>query len=194
MGKYRIDDSFDMIGAFWKFGQQDDSFTGTLTSRKGRVETLAAPSYIAKLGDNAFRDAFKEINGDRDLKRIPSLCGFTTDNRCTLLNSLVLDGGGNTNFPTGQKISSTRYIAARTVMGLHVESADAKAIDKGAIYFTKVHHLLPIPWTSQMSDEGVSYSAPCKSKDVFKFTSTDIDAEVICEVFAGGDGLGRLTT
>jgi hypothetical protein len=186
MGEYRIDDSFEMIGAFWRFGQRDDSFTGTLTSRKGRVEILTSPSYTAKLDENAVRDAFKFINNDRDLQRIPSLCGFTSGDRCTLLNSLTLDGGGNTNFPTGQKISATRHIAARAVMGLHVESAAAKSIDGGAFYFTKVHQLLPTPWTSQMGAENTSYSVPRKAREVFKFLCSDIDAEVICEIFAGG--------
>jgi ApeA N-terminal domain 1 len=185
MTKYRIDDSFEMIGAFWKFGQQEDSFTGTLRSRKGRVQVLAAPSYIAKMDGDAVRAAVQELNTPRDLKRISSICGLTTDNQCTLLN-LVSDGGGYTSFPTGARLSAVTYTATRSVMGLQLASADAKSIDGGAFYFTKVHHIMPTPWALQVSKETTSYSAPHKAIEVFKFTSADIDSEVICEVFAGG--------
>lgn len=186
MTKYQVNDSFEMVGAFWKFGQQEDNFTGTLRSRKGRVQVLAAPSYIAKMDGDAFRAAMQTLNGQRDLKRISSICGFTTDNQCTLLNPLVSDGRGYTSFPTGAKLSAVSYIATRTVMGLHVASANAKSIDGGAFYFTKVHHIMPTPWALQISNETTSYTAPQKATEVFRFTSTDINSEVICEVFAGG--------
>lgn len=186
MTKYRIDDSFEMIGAFWKFGQQDDSFTGTLRSRKGRVRLLAAPSYIAKMDGDAVRAAVQALNTSRDLKRISSICGLTTDNHCSLLNPLVSDDGGYTSFPTGARISAVSYTATRTVMGLHVASADAKSIDGGAFYFTKVHQIMPTPWALQLSNETTSYTAPQKATEVFRFTSADINSEVICEVFAGG--------
>lgn len=110
----------------------------------------------------------------------------TTDNQCTLLNPLVLDGGGNISFPTGARLSTVSYIAAKTVMGLHLASADANSLDAGAFSFTKVHHILPNPWTLHLSNESTSYSAPRKATEVFRFTSADIGAEVICEVFAGG--------
>jgi len=186
MGKYRIAGNFELIGAFWKPGQPDASFTGTLTSRKGRVQALSSPLYTNKLGEEAVREEFKALLSDRDLKRIPALQGFTNDNRCTLFNVLVLEGGGNTNFPTGQKLSALRYIAARTVMGLHLGAADEESLDSGSFYFTKFHHLLPTPWVAQMNSDSTSYSLPHQSKEVFKFTSVDIDAEVICEVFTGG--------
>jgi hypothetical protein len=186
MGEYRIAGSFKLIGAFWKPGQPDASFTGTLTSRNGGVEALSSPLYTNKLGEEAVREEFKALFSDRDLKRIPALQGFTTDNRCTLLNVLVLEGGGNTNFPTGQKLSALRYIAARTVMGLHLGAADEESLDSGSLYFTKFHHLLPTPWLAQTNSDSTSYNLPHQSKEVFKFTSAEIDAEVICEVFAGG--------
>jgi ApeA N-terminal domain 1 len=185
MAKYRIDDSFEIIGAFWKFGQQNDSFTGTLRSHKGRVQVLAAPAYIANMDGDAFRTAIQQtLNGQRDLKRISSICGFTTDNLCTLLECLVLEQGGNIHFPTGQRLSGVSYIAARTVMGLHVESADAMSIEQGAFYLTKVYHILPTPWAFQITNESTSYNSPRNVTEVFRFTCTDINSEVICEVAA----------
>src|ERR1700685_4079867 len=110
MTKYRIDSSFERIGAFWRFGQQNENFTGTLRSRNGQARLLSAPSYIANMDSGAFRAAIQQtLNGQRNQKSIPSICGFTTDNLCTLLDCLVLDHGGNVHFPTGQRLSGVSY-------------------------------------------------------------------------------------
>jgi hypothetical protein len=38
--------AFEMLGASREFGQQDKTFTGTLRSRKGRIQVLALPSIL----------------------------------------------------------------------------------------------------------------------------------------------------
>jgi hypothetical protein len=192
MGEYRIDESFEIIGAFWRFSHPDETFTGTLISRKGRVEVMAAPSYEANLDGDAFLADLLAINTERNVERIPSICAFTTDKRCTLLNCLILDGPGLTG--AEQRITATRYIPSRTVMGLHIESANALSIDSALVSFTKLHHLLPAPWLpSQMTDEGYSFSVPRTIVEVFKFVSGAIDANISCEVFAGGGTKVRKT-
>jgi hypothetical protein len=59
MGKryYRINESFKLIGAFWRPEEREAAFTGTLTARKGRVELVTAPSYLPELGREALRDS-----------------------------------------------------------------------------------------------------------------------------------------
>jgi hypothetical protein len=184
MKKYRIDHSFEMIGAFWKFGQQNETFTGTLRSLKGRARLLAAPSYSANMDSDGIRAAMQMLGGQRELTRIPSICGFMTGSSCTLLDSLILNNGGNLDFPTGQRLSAVSYAPAKVVMGLHVESLETPSIEQGAFYFTKVHQILPTPWKSEITVESLSHSASRDAVQVLGFTNADIDAEVICEVFA----------
>lgn len=186
MTEYRIDDNFDLIGGFWKYGSPNDVFTGTMTARKGVVKILTAPVYV-DLDAATSRVSMEEMFKQSDLEQIPSICGFTADNRCTLFNSTVFDGGGLINLPTQQKISAKRYSPARTVMGLHVESSDADVIDEAAFYFTKIHHLYPIPWNTHMGEENTTYSVPSNTREIFRFRSAEIDAEVVCEVFSRGN-------
>ena len=186
MTKYRVDDTFKMIGAFWRYGEPDQKFPGTLTSREGVVEIMTAPVFSV-LDKDAVRKSVSKMNRGPSLDLIPSICGFTTDNDCTLFASVMLDGGSLTHFPKRMEITANRYRAGRTVMGLHLESAGAATIDGGAFYLTKIHHLLPTPWTSNMEMTGTTYVVPSELKEVFGFTSTELDAEVTCEVFAGGN-------
>jgi hypothetical protein len=191
MSKYRVDDSFEMIGGFWRSGQEDERFTGTLTSRKGLVEIYASPRY-ADLDDVALRASMEEINNLSDLSQIDAICGFTTDNKCTLLNSVVLDGGGVTNFSSRQRVSRKRYRAARTVMGLHLDSSESMSIDGAAIYLSKIHRLMPAPWSSRLEkNEGTTHVIPWNTIEVFRFESAELRAEIICEVAAKGAGMNR---
>jgi ApeA N-terminal domain 1 len=186
MKKYRVDGNFEMIGGFWKYDKPDDKFTGTLSSRNGLVEILTAPIY-SDLDDDGLRNSMeKSINDGPSLRTIPAICGFTEDNRCTLLRCLTMPGGGVTDFSTRQEVSAIRYRALRTVMGLHLESADAQSIDGGAFYLTKVRHLLPTPWTAKMEVGKTTYVVPTELKKVFSFQSVEMNAEVTCEVYAGG--------
>jgi hypothetical protein len=154
MSDYRINQTFDLMGGFWTPDQPDAPFEGTLTSGSGRVELIAAPEYVSQLGSEAFRDAFLSINNPSKPERIPVLYGATSDGLCTLINSLVLhDQRGSTNLPFGYQISATRLIPARTVMGLHIASADSKTIESADCCFSKLHYLLPKLWDTQPRDE-----------------------------------------
>lgn len=194
MGKYRIAGDFRLMGAFWRFGEKNDSFTGTLTCKKGRIEVLSSRIYTSELGDEAARKEFEALLGGTKLERIASLCGFTDDNRCTLFHCLVLDGGGLTNFSTRQKLSAMRYLAARTVMGLHMESSGANVVSSGSLYFTKWHHLLPTPWAWKITKANSSYRLPLTSRKVFRFFSKVIGAQIICEVFADNSAKAKTRT
>jgi hypothetical protein len=185
MAKYRVDGSFEMIGGFWKFDKPDDKFTGKLSSRSGLVEILTAPTYF-DLDSDGLRDSMEAAIADVSSQTIPAICGFTEDNSCTLLRCLTMPGGGVTNFSTRQRVTAIRYRALSTVMGLHLESADAQSIDFGAFYLTKIHHLLPTPWTSKMEVGKTTYIVPTELKKVFSFQSIEMNAEVTCEIYAGG--------
>jgi hypothetical protein len=151
MKKLRIDATFKTFGAFWDYKQQDNKSTGSISSRKGTVEFDGSPEYIE--GDaEAMKAIFAEINALPDLQGSSSICGFTTMNRCTLLNPIRLSGDGLADFPTMQKVNRIRYRAMRTVMGLHLESSGANVLDSAAVYLTKIHHLLPSPWSTKLSE------------------------------------------
>ena len=152
MSKYRVDESFEIIGAFWICGHEDKKFTGTLSSRKGLVEIQTSPAY-SDLDDAALHTSMLDLTGTVDLQQINAICGFTTDKRCSLLNSVILDGGGLTDFSSRQQVQRKLYRAMRTVMGLHLESSEAMSIDGAAYYLTKVHRLLPTAWTSQFAEQ-----------------------------------------
>jgi hypothetical protein len=74
----------------------------------------------------------------------------------------------------------------RTVMGLQVESSEAAVLDGAAYYLTKIHHLLPTPWSTKMTDSTTEHSVSNQIRDVFSFRSEYLEAEVVCEIYAGG--------
>jgi len=65
------------------------------------------------------------------------------------------------------------------------------SIDGAAYYFTKIHHLLPAPWSTKMADQNTTHVVPWKAKEIFRFASDELRAEVACEVFAGGRAKAR---
>jgi hypothetical protein len=69
-------------------------------------------------------------------------------------------------------------------MGLHLDSAEAESLDGAAFYFTKIDKWLPKAGILRLTDEGMNYVSPSKALQVFKFDSTSLEAEVICEVFS----------
>ncbi len=150
-----------------------------------------APVY-SDLDPAAYRATMEEINSETSLSQTDAICGFTTDNKCTLLNSVILDGGGLTNFSSGQKVSRKRYRAARTVMGLHLESSEALSIHRGAFYLSKIHRLMPTPWASQFTeDETTRHTVGWRPTEVFRFRSAELNAEIVCNVSAKGTGMNR---
>jgi hypothetical protein len=134
MSKYRVDASFEMIGAFWKFGEENNnSFTGTLRSRGGRVRLPAAPTYSANMIADGFRSSMQTMLGQRELRRIPSICGFTSDNLCTLLQSLLLEDGGNLHFPSGRGLSAVSYVPAKSKKACPKRHPEMPLVDRGDV-------------------------------------------------------------
>lgn len=175
MKNYKISDDFEMIGAFWKPGEPDTKFTGTLNCERGRVELISSPAYLKPGKSEYLFDEGKH-------ERIPVLWAFTSENNCTLLNSLVLHGSGNTNHDLGHKISSTRYLPMATVLGLHLKSSEAKSISFSFFFYTKLNHLLPAGLDWKWTKSKVSYSVPLRTKQIFKFDNITIGATVSCEI------------
>lgn len=184
MSKYRIDSSFETFGAFWEYDQPDRKFTGSLSSQKGTVELEGAPQYT-ELNAEAMRAIFAEINSAPDLQGSAAICGFTTLNRCTLLNPVQLSGDGLADFPTMQSVARVRYRSMRTVMGLHLESSEAAVLNGAAYYLTKIHHILPSPWRTKFTEGGTEHTVSKQAQEVFAFRSKRLGADVVCEVFAG---------
>jgi hypothetical protein len=185
MSKFRIDSTFETFGAFWEYGSPDRKFTGAISSRKGIVEFVGSPEY-AELDPQAVRAVFANMSSPPDLQGTAAICGFTRMNNCTLFSPVRLGGGGLVHFPTMQSVDRLRYRAMRTVMGLHVESSDADVLDGGACYLTKIHHLLPSPWRTTLTEGGAEHVVSNQGQDIFSFGSAFLEAEVACEVFAGG--------
>jgi hypothetical protein len=76
-------------------------------------------------------------------------------------------------------------------MGLHLNAAESESLDKAAFYFTKIHNWFPSPWGFHMGDENVAYSSPRKALEVFRFSSTALGAEVICEVLSHSESRAK---
>jgi hypothetical protein len=189
MRKYRLDSNFELIGGFWRYGTPDQTFTGTVSSRSGRVDLLTAPT-LKPLNQNAFREAFLAANNRREFEPIGTICGFTTERRCSLLGTVVIDDEGLNDFPSQQQVHARRYRAWRAVMGLHIESSEATCVDSAAFYYTKIDNWLPNPWGLQIADETSTYTVPWRAKEAFRFNSNALSAELICQVFSGGSTKG----
>ena len=190
MTKYRIDASFDLIGGFWHFEEPDEKLTGTLSCKNGLGEFISSPVYT-KLDESAYREAFRNMTGDQILQPVGTILGFTTDKKCTLLDCYTLQDDGLTHFPTSEQLAAKRFRVSRTVMGLHVDSLEAESIESVAFYFTKIHNWLPTPWHSEMAVERTTYILPTSAKEAFSFCSLQLNAEVVCEIFAGGSNKPR---
>ena len=190
MTKYRIDASFDLIGGFWHSDRPDEKLTGTLTCKNGLGQFVSSPTYT-KLDDAAYREAFRNMTFDQILQPVGTILGFTTDKNCTLLGCYALQDVGLTHFPTSEQVAAKHFRASRMVMGLHVDSPDAKSIDSAAFYFTKIHNWLPMPWRSELTVERTTYIVPTSANEPFSFCSLELSAEVVCEIFAGGSNKAR---
>ncbi len=186
MKKFRLRETFDTVGAFWPYGQTEAEFTGTLSSRNGDVSLGSSPTYTVIDPSKAFRDAFDAMSRLPDFQRTASICGFTPHGPCTLVNAVRNAGKGLTDTRTGQQLASSKYEHGRLLMGLHIESAFASCVDGAGFFLTKMHHLLPTPWTMEFNTGESTFRSPLEALPVFHFSSVDLKAEVICEVFSGG--------
>jgi hypothetical protein len=186
MGEYPLDATFNAISGFWPFGKPEEVFTGTLSAQKGRVRLLSAPSY------SRFDDVSKVVREvsqrgtltNREPPRISSITGFTRQGHCTLLNAIVGEGDGITDFSSRQKVAATLYQHGSVVMGLHLESLEAESLDSAGLFYTKIHHVLPTPWTFIWEEDKRTFVSPSSAKEVFRFCSLALQAEIVCEVFA----------
>jgi len=184
--KFSVNESFEVVGAFWNLESPDQKFTGTLASKDGKLTLTSAPTYTTIDFANPAERAALFLSGSGLLKRAGNFCGFTPEGDCTLVEAIKLREGGITDMSTGRKVETQEYRVSAAVMGLHLESSEAKAIDSAAFYFTKIHQWLPIPWSMTMGKDGNTFVAPSKANEVFRFRNAPLGAEVFCQVFAGG--------
>jgi hypothetical protein len=184
--KYKFDDSFELIGGFWDSETPEQKFTGTLSSKNGRLSLVTAPTY-GSLGTDAMRHAWLANINNGEMPKIEGICGFTTEGNCALLGAVMLNEGGLQDYSTNQVVANLNYRISAAVMGLHVKSADDDAVDSAAYYFSTIHRMLPVPWSFVLENEGSKFVAPAKALNVFRFNNLPLGAEVICEVFAGGE-------
>lgn len=188
---FHLDADFETYGVFWRASSPDRKFPGTVSSKQGVVELRGAPEY-AHIDDDSMRRMFSTLNSPPNLEGSPAICGFTTLNRCTLLDPVRLGGDGLAHFPSREMIDRTRYRAMRTVLGLHLDSADALLLRGGAFYLSKTQHLFPQPWTSTMSNEHTQHTVSHTCLEPFHFKCKYLDAAIECEVFAnGGQSRGK---
>jgi ApeA N-terminal domain 1 len=178
--EYKLSASFQVIGGFWEFVSPDKTFAGTLTAKNGQVTLATAPTYSKGNALADFRDAILAVNQPQNPARIESFCGFTSIGDCTLLSSFRTTEEGQVNTSTNQSVVSQHYRASTSVIGLHLESGDAKSIESAAFYYTNTEEYLPPGWTFQFLPEETVYTAPRKARNVFQFFSTVLDAEVTC--------------
>lgn len=181
---YRLDALPNVIGAFWRPENPNEVTTGTLSSLDGRLHLLASPSF-KKLNADEIRAAASDFVTNRKARRIDSLFGQTEDGPCTLLYLVETFSDGLTDFVNSFQIVGERWRVGSAVMGLHIDSAESESIDGAAFYFTKIHKWLPSPTKLRMTEEGMSHISPSKALQFFRLDSASLQAEVICEVFAG---------
>ena len=193
MANYRLDSSFEMIGAFWHYDSPDEKFTGTLRSRKGTAEVLTAPIYT-ELDDVSLRAQMEAFGSDRPFARLPSICGFTKQGNCTLLYCSNLNNEGTIDLASRQQISSVKWRASRTVMGLHLESADAQSIESGAVHLSRIKFLFQGPQNVQRTADSFAHTIPQQPIEVFKFWSSELGADITLQLLpAGGWRMGKGT-
>jgi hypothetical protein len=180
--RYKINESFEVIGGFWDSTASEDKFGGTLSSKNGRLTLVTAPVY-----DSVTFDPSEFVNATSNvLPKVEGMCGFTQEGDCSLLALVMVKADGLTDYSTGREVVNKNYRVSAAVMGLHVHSLDAKTLDAAAFYFSKIHYLLPNPWGMEIRGEENTFIAPLRALDVFEFRSASLAAKVICEVFAGG--------
>jgi hypothetical protein len=185
MDMYRLNATFDIVGGFWPPASPNEVTAGTLSSQNGRLQLSVSPTF-KRLDDDQVREALMAFGTTREWPEIDTLCGHTKSRRCTLLHLTASTGAGVTDCENRLEIAADRWRVSSAIMGLHLDSAESESLDGAAFYFTKIHNWLPSPWGVQMNNEGFIYTSPFKALTVFQFSSISLNAEVTCEVFAGG--------
>ncbi len=182
--KIKLMDTFEKIGAFWQPTAPDDKFTGTVVVKKGKVTLSTAPDYGPTLPGDMSK--YLATMGPGTRPRVNCFVGFTQEGDCSLFEAIMLNEGGLTDYTTNRKITNQNYRVNAAVFGMQIDSLEAKQVDGAGFFFTKIHRMLPTPWSFDWKSEGTTYSSPSKASNVFSFRSEPLDAEIICEVFSGG--------
>jgi ApeA N-terminal domain 1 len=185
MAKYKIDESFELIGSFWTPGNPEDRFSGTLACKKGTHKLKTSPKY-QELDQDTLRTAFREVGSQGRMGRLGTVHGYTTDKICTLFDVYELSSDGLTHFGDRVSLTARRFRATVAVMGLHLDSPEFVGLDSAAFYFNKIRSFLPTPWSWRFGEENITYTVPVRAINVFRVSSIALQAEIICEVFAGG--------
>jgi hypothetical protein len=183
MVKYRLDASLDLVCGFWPPGNPDDVTTGSLSSNGGRLYFLESPT-LKNLDNDGLRKAFSLFAVKNNLQRINALWGQTADGRCTLLDLVQSTGEGLLDLANGLEINADRWRVGSAVLGIHVESAEAEAIEGAAFYLTKIKNWLPASSRLEMTSDSFTYVVPFDALTVFQFSSVSLGAKVICEVLS----------
>jgi hypothetical protein len=181
--KYRLNQTLELSGGFWPPGVPDAITTGTISSQRGRLHLLAAPTFN-RLSDDELEKAFMSFGTFPEFEKIDALCGLTRTGKCTLLHLTAIDNRGVTDMPNRVQIDAVRRRVGVALMGLHVASAEDESLAGAAFYFTKINKWLPRAESSQFTNDGIIHISPFKSVQIFQFDSSSLRACVICEVFA----------
>jgi hypothetical protein len=104
MKKYKINESFALAGAFWRFDNPQTVTTGDISSQEGRLKLAAAPTFN-RLNSEALVKAFQDFGAKTEAVEIDSLCGHTLEGS--------LQHHPSTLFARLQ-ITSTRDVATRS--------------------------------------------------------------------------------
>lgn len=183
MKSYQLDSRLNVIGAFWPPENPDDVMTGMLSIVACRLHLLLSPTF-KKLNSEAASAAARNFAMTGEARRIEALVGQTREGPCTLFYLVEAQGDVLTDFSKNIQIAGERWGVSSAVMGLQIDSAKSESIDAGAFYFTNIHEWLPSPTQMQFTEAGRSFILPSKALQIFKFQSSALEAEVICEVFS----------
>ena len=183
MKEYQLKSAIELVGAFWPPDSPASLTTGMLSSQKGRLYFLPAPTF-KKLSANELRDSLMSFGSQDTWPKISVLQGETRDGRCTLFDLIETENDGLLEASKSFEISAPRWKVFTAVFGLHLESDEAEVIDGAAYYISNIKSWLPRPGSFQMTEEGFVFKSPFKALQFFSFSSLALEAEVICEIFS----------
>ncbi|MGB9122824.1 MAG: HEPN domain-containing protein [Candidatus Angelobacter sp.] len=185
MKEYRLNSAVDIIGAFWPPDSTKEFTTGSLSSQDDRLYFLGSPVFKTQLTDDELLKHFDETFGSTgEWKQIHTLHGQTREGYCTLLDLVEHTADGLVDHAKRSEISAARWRVGSAIIGLHLGSDEAEALDGAAFYITKIKKLLPRAGGTRMTEEGITRIVPFKALQYFWFSSIELQTEVICEIFA----------
>lgn len=193
MKNYKVDTAFNLAGNFWTPDQPNDSFTGFFSSEGGKTALSVSPTF-ARLNDPlVLRSALMSMN-DNEPQTIRAVCGLTKEGPCTLLNLFGKSDEGVTNVVERYQLSAKKYDAQVAVIGMHLDSFEAKSVESAAFYFTKIHNWLPAATEISLEAEKTTVVSHRRAREIFRFKNEQLKAEIICEVFSSAQTKVRKST